>query len=196
MNIRKIREDLGRVRTSCQRRDVPHGLYLLISSLKELGGQKPTTDLRADFREAVNMIASDPEFKAVCAQPLIYKPGSERELLGMLIQVYQTMVGKKNTETYEEASARKLRIDHSLRDGKKFLSHGRVQDAETCFAEAIKNYKDENALFLLIARAYIEVKEVNRAIGYLREGLKKAPQDPALRSLADECLRMKAAQGS
>ncbi|MBO4369618.1 MAG: hypothetical protein J5803_05920 [Desulfovibrio sp.] len=192
MNIRKIREDLGRVKTGCQRRDVQHALYLLIGSLKELGGQRPTTDLRSDFREAINTMASDPEFKAICTQPLIYKPGNEREILTLLIQVYQVMVGKKNSESYEEACERKLKIDHSLRDGKKFLSHGRIQDAELCFAEAIKNYKDEHALFLMIAKAYIEIKEFSRGLGYLREGLKRAPQDPNLRQLADECLKMRA----
>ena len=195
MNVRKIREDLGRVKTSCQRRDFQHGLYLLIASLKELGGQRPTTDIRSDLREAVNTIASDPEFKAVCAQTISYKPGAERELLSMLIQIYQTLVGKKNSESYEEAAERKLKIDQALRSGKNFLSHGRLADAEACFADAIKNYRDENALFLMIARAYIELKEYGRGLGYLREGLKRAPQDPNMLKLADECLRMRAETG-
>ncbi len=31
MNARKIREDLGRVKTSCQRGDLPRAIYLTIS---------------------------------------------------------------------------------------------------------------------------------------------------------------------
>ncbi|MBO4336229.1 MAG: hypothetical protein J5846_10445 [Desulfovibrio sp.] len=191
MNIRKIRESLGRVKTSCQRRDFSHALYLLIASLKELAGQRPPTDLRSDFREAINLVGSDPQFKELSANPLIYKPGAERELLTLLIQIYQTLTGKKNTESYEEALERKLKIDHALRDGKHFLSRRQIAEAEACFAEAIKNYRDEHALFLMIARAYIEIKEYARGLGYLRDGLKHAPNDPNLLRLADECLRMR-----
>ena len=192
MNIRKIREDLGRVKTSCQRRDFSHALYLLIASLKELAWQRPPSDLRTDFREAINFVGSDPQFKELSGKPLIYKPGAERELLTFLIQIYQTLTGKKNNESYEEALERKLKIDHALRDGKHFLSRRQINDAEACFAEAIKNYRDEHALFLMIARSYIEIKEFARGLGYLREGLKRAPNDPSLLKLADECLRMRA----
>ena len=192
MNIRKIRENLGRVKTSCQRRDFSHALYLLIAALKELAGQRPPTDLRADFREAINMVGGDPQFKEFSSAPLIYKPGGERELLTLLIQIYQTLAGKKNTESYEEALERKLKIDHALRDGKHFLSRHQIADAETCFAEAIKNYRDEHALFMMIARAYIEIKEFARGLGYLRDGLKRAPNDPNLLRLAEDCLRMRA----
>ncbi|MBQ7617755.1 MAG: hypothetical protein IJS50_02660 [Desulfovibrio sp.] len=191
MNIRKIKEDLGRAKTSCQRRDFQHGLFLLISSLKELGGQRPTTDLRSDFREAITMVASDPIFKSVCGQTVSYKPGTERDILNLMIQVYQTLAGKKNTESYEQASARKLKIDQALRSGKNFLAHGRVADAEQCFAEALKNYRDEHAIFLIIARAYIELKEYGRGLGYLREGLKRALNEPSLMQLADQCLRLR-----
>lgn len=192
MNARKIREDLGRSKTCCQRRDFLQALFLLISSLNELGGQRAPTDLRPDFREAITTICADPLYKAVRSAPISYSPGSEREILTQMVQLYQTIQAKKNTETFEEAAARKLRIDHALRNGKNFLSSGNFPDADACFMEAVKNYRDENALFAMIARAYIDMKEYARALGYLREGLKRAPKDANLRTLAEYCMRMRA----
>ena len=39
MNARKVREDLGRAKACCARRDTERALFLTISALKELGGQ-------------------------------------------------------------------------------------------------------------------------------------------------------------
>ncbi|MBQ7738287.1 MAG: hypothetical protein IJT59_01340 [Desulfovibrionaceae bacterium] len=195
MNIRKIREDLGRIQPSCQRRDFNHALVLLISSLKELGGQRAPMDIRQDFRDALITICSDPIFKAVHATPITYTAGKEREILSQLVKVYQAIVGQANKETYEEAAARKLKIDHALRDGKNFLSRGLVSDADTCFAQAVKNYRDENALFAMIAREFMNAKEFARAQGYLKFGLKQAPNDPLLLSLAMQCQRLRAQAG-
>ncbi|MBQ9536864.1 MAG: hypothetical protein IJU79_03635 [Desulfovibrionaceae bacterium] len=191
MNIRKIREDLGRVKSSCQRRDFNNALFLLISSLKELGGQRAPLDLRQDFRDALFAICSDPNYKSVRPTPVIYNAGKEREILAQMLQVYQAIVGQVETESYEVAAARKLKIDQALRDGKNFLSRGLVPEAELSFAEAVKNYRTENALFAIIAREFMAVKEYGRGLGYLREGLKRAPTDPMLRELANECMRLR-----
>ena len=64
MNTRKIREDLGRVKASCMRRDFERALFLTISALRELGGQTAPSDLRGDFRTAVSYLVADPEYKA------------------------------------------------------------------------------------------------------------------------------------
>ena len=53
MNARKVREDLGRAKACCARRDTERALFLTISALKELGGQSAPLDLRGDFRAAV-----------------------------------------------------------------------------------------------------------------------------------------------
>lgn len=195
MNVRKIREDLGRIQPSCQRRDFNHALVLLINSLKDLGGQRAPLDIRQDFRDALTTICSDPIFKGVYATPIIYAPGKEREILGILVKVYQTIVGQAEQETFEEAAARKLKIDHALRDAKNFLAKGLVSEADQFFGEAIKNYRDENALFAVIAREFMGVKEYARAQGYLKFGLKKAPNDPLLLSLAMECQNLRAQAG-
>ncbi|MBQ7457405.1 MAG: hypothetical protein IJS54_07360 [Desulfovibrio sp.] len=192
MNARKIREDIGRVKTSCQRRDFINALILLAGCIKELGGQRVPQDFRTEFREALNSLTSDPTFKQFHPNPIIYKPGGEREILAILIQVYQNVVGKKNTETFEETAERKLRIDMALRDAKNYLSKGQGTDADRSFAEAIKNYRDEYSLFLVIAHIYMDYKEYGRALGYIREGLKRHPQEPSLLRLAETCMQMRA----
>ncbi|MBQ7585432.1 MAG: hypothetical protein IJU40_04185 [Desulfovibrionaceae bacterium] len=111
------------------------------------------------------------------------------------MQVYQALQGKVEKETYEEAAARKLKIDHALRDGKNYLKRGLVSEADLSFAIAVKNYRDENALFAMIAREFIAVKEYARGLGYLKAGLKVAPQDPLLNQLAQECMRLRTQAG-
>lgn len=192
MNTRKIREDIGRVKTSCQRRDLPTALLLLIGCIKELGGMRVPTDFRTDFREALNAITADPQFKELTPQPVPYKAGAEREILTILVQTYQKLVGKKNEESFEEAAERKLRIDVALRNAKTYLTRGQSAEADRAFTEAVKNYRDENALFLVIARTYMEFKEYGRALGYIREGLKRAPQEQSLQDLAETCMQLRA----
>ena len=70
MNARKVREDLGRAKACCARRDTERALFLTISALKELGGQSAPLDLRGDFRAAVADLAVDPELKAAGAPAL------------------------------------------------------------------------------------------------------------------------------
>ena len=195
MNIRKIREDLGKVHTSCQRRDMDHALALVISSLKAIGSQQPPTEIRSALREAIATIASDPAYKEVSSTPLVYQPGKEAALLTLLLSVRKTHDDVKSKEDYETALNRKLAIDHALRDGRTFLSRGRVTEAEECFERAEGNFHDETDLFAMIARAYLQVGELNRAIGHLRKGLKLAPANAGLRELADTCLRLKQQTG-
>lgn len=95
MNARKIRENLGRAKASCQRRDFPRAVYLTIAAFKELGGQTAPTDLRGDFRNALTVLTSDPQYKKECGQPLNYQPGKERELLIFFIKLYKELRGRK-----------------------------------------------------------------------------------------------------
>lgn len=192
MNARKIREDLGRVKTSCQRGDLPRAIYLTISSFKELGGQSAPTDLRGDFRTALSALTSDPQYKKECGQALTYQPGKERELLTFFINLYKELQGQENQEDYETTLQRKINLDRCLRDGKLFLKQGKPSEADTCFAEALKYYKNEFAAFSIMARAMLEAGEYVRALGHVRRGLKERSDDADLRQLAQECLRLRA----
>lgn len=195
MNPRKIREDLGRIRTCLQRRDFPRGLYLLCQSLKDLGGQSAPMDLRGDFRTGIADICADATYKKSHAQPQAYQPGKERELLAFFQKFYNQLVGAEEEEAYEEALQRKLNLDRCIRDGKGFLTQGKYSEADDCFAEAMKYYKDEIMAFGMMARAMMEAGQHVRALGYIRKGLQEQPANPDLLKLGDECQRMRAKSG-
>ena len=191
MNSRKIREDLGRARASSSRRDPERALYLTISALKDLGGQPAPTDLRGDLRTTVGALTADPDLKEYLPAGLGYQPGNEKDLLQVLANAYQNMKGSAEQEDYETTLQRKLNIDRNLRDGKKFLSEGRASEADACFAEAMKFYKDEFAIFAMMATAMINAGEYVRALGHARNGLKENPQNAELIHLANECIRLR-----
>ena len=191
MNARKIREDLGRAKACCSRHDTERALFLTISALKELGGQSAPLDLRGDFRTAFAELAADPDLKAAGVPALAYSPGAEKEVLQQLSQVYRTLKGQEKEEEYQSALQRKLSLDHSFSDGKKFLSAGKPTEADACFVEALKHYKDEKAIFGMMARAMMDAGEYVRAMGHARNGLKELPNDAELTRIIEECTRLR-----
>lgn len=191
MNARKIREDLGRAKTCCSRHDMDRALYLTITALKELGGQSAPLDLRGDFRSTFAELAADPELKAAGAPALAYSPGAEKTLLQQLSQFYRAMKGQEKEEEYQSALQRKLNLDHGFRDGKQFLAEGKPSEADACFAEALKHYKDEKAIFGMMARAMMDAGEYVRAIGHARAGLKELPDDAELARIVEECSKLR-----
>lgn len=195
MNARKIRENLGRAKASCQRRDFPRAVYLTIAAFKELGGQTAPTDLRGDFRNALTVLTSDPQYKKECGQPLSYQPGKEREMLIFFIKLYKELRGQENQEDYETTLQRKLNLDRCIKKGKLLLNQGKGSEADASFAEALKYYKNEFSVFSMMAKAMLEAGEYVRALGHVRKGLKERPEDAELLQLAEECLRLRAQAG-
>lgn len=191
MNARKIREDLGRAKACCSRHDTERALFLTITALKELGGQSAPLDLRGDFRTAFAELAADPDLKAAGVPALAYAPGTEKDVLQQLSQVYRTLKGQEKEEEYQTALQRKLNLDHCFSDGKKFLSAGKPTEADACFVEALKHYKDEKAIFGMMARAMMDAGEYVRAMGHARNGLKELPNDAELTRIIEECARLR-----
>ena len=191
MNARKIREDLGRAKACCSRHDTERALYLTISALKELGGQSAPLDLRGDFRAAFSELAADPELKEAGVTALVYAPGAEKDVLQQLSQVYRSLKGQDKEEDYQAALQRKLNLDHCFSDGKKFLSEGKATEADACFVEALKHYKDEKAIFGMMAKAMMDAGEYVRAMGHARSGLKELPGDEDLARIIEECTRLR-----
>ncbi len=193
MNVRKIREDLGKSRTCVQRRDYPRAIYLFCIAVKDLGGQTAPMDLRGDFRSALVDICADPIYKKEFSQPLSYQPGKEKEILTFLNKFYKKIMGNEEQEDYEATLQRKLNIDRNIADGKNFLSQGKVSEADECFMNALKFYRNEIAVFPMIARALMDSSQYVRALGYLRKGLAERPDDPDMTRLAAECAQKRGA---
>ncbi|MBD5626330.1 MAG: hypothetical protein HDQ90_02315 [Desulfovibrio sp.] len=195
MNTRKIREDLGRIRTCVQRREYPRAVFLLTTALRELGGQTAPTDLRGDYRTAIADICADPAYKKEYSQPVAYQPGKERELLAFFNKFYKQVMGQEEEEDYEATLQRKLQIDRCISDGKAFLAEHKVHEAEECFIEAFRHYKNEFAAYGMVARALLDAGEYVRALGHVKKGLTEQPDDAELRRIAEECLRLRAQAG-
>lgn len=195
MNIRKIREDLGRVKTSCMRHDFPRALFLAITALKELGGLTAPADVRGDFREALTVLTSAPEFKKIYGRPVGYQPGAERTLLALFIGLYKELKGQEDQEDYETTLQRKLNLDRFLKEGRFYLAQGKASEADASFAEALKYFKNETGVFAMMAKAMMDAGEYVRALGHIRNGLKVKPQDAELFHLAEECTRLRAESG-
>lgn len=189
MNIRKVREDLGRARTCVQRRDFVRALYLLCVSLKDAGSQAAPTQVRGDFRTVIADICNDPIYRQNGLQTVSYQPGKERDLLIFFNKFYKQLIGKEDQEDYETALQRKLNLDRCINDGKAFLAQGKPSDADTSFGEAFKYYKNEFAAYGVMARAMMDAGQFVRASGYIRKGLAERPNDQNLLKLAAECNR-------
>lgn len=195
MNPRKIREDLGRVRTCLQRRDLARAVYLLCLSLKDLGSQAAPLDLRGDFRTAMADICANQEYKKDNAKPVVYQPGREKEALAFFRGYYSRLTGEPDEEEYEQALQRKLNLDKCINNGKAFINQGKFSEADECFAEALKFYRNEIMAFGMMARAMMDAGEYVRGLGYVRKGLKEAPENIDLRKLGEECQRMRNQKG-
>lgn len=195
MNPRKIREDLGKCRTCIQRRDYQRAIYLFCIALKDLGSQAAPSDLRGDIRTALADMCADPVYKKNYQQPLSYQPGKERDLLLFFNKFYKQLMGTEDKEDYEATLQRKLNLDRCISDGKSFINQGKPSEADNCFKEALKYYKNEIAAFAMMARAMMDAGHYVRALGYIRKGLTEKPEDADLKRLSDECNKLRAQAG-
>lgn len=191
MNERKAREDLGKVKTCIQRRDFPRAIYLFCLALREAGNQAAPTTLRGDYRTALTDICADPVYKKYYNQPVQYQPGKERELLTFFNKLYNQIIGSEDKEDYETTLQRKLNLDRCISDGKAFLNQGKISEADACFIEGLKYYRNEIAAFGMMAKALMDVNQYVRAMGYLKKGLKEKPEDADLMRMLEECENMR-----
>ena len=186
MNIREIRENLGRVRTSFQRNEMIRAVNCFVEGLRALGGSAPPTDLRGDIREALQLLVRDEQVKTLLPDgQCAYTPGQEKELLALFTKIHDQLKEAAETEDRASALARKIKIDQAYNAGKKLLEQGRVSEADASFAEAVLAHKDEHRLFYMIASLLVEAGEVVRAGPYLKKGLEALPNDPELMALLE-----------
>ena len=186
MNIRQIRENLGRVRTSFQRNETIRALTCFIAGLSGIGNNAAPTDIRGDIREALQFLVRDEQIKALLpGGQYSYTPGQEHEMLVFFTQIHDLLKEAAETENHEDALARKIKIDSAYNTGKKLMEYGKVSEADAYFAEAVQSYKDEHRLFYMIASLLVDAGEVVRAGPYLKKGLEVLPGDPDLTALLE-----------
>lgn len=185
MDIRVIRDYFGRVKPHHLRGETMRALSAALTGLKGVVALNAplSTEIRSYIREASQLLARDEQIKKHLKAPLIYQAGQERQLFAVLAGVYKALLEETGREDHDAALARKQKIDHAYNLGMKLLSQGDVSEADAAFSEAIRFYRDEDKLFLLIGKALLEAGEVRRAVARLQEGLESLPGDPELQAL-------------
>ncbi len=175
MNIRLVRENLGRCKASFLKAESLRAAAALISALKDIvaanAGAALPTDVRGLIRECVQFLSRDPELKPLYKTPPIYQPGQEKALMLIMADAYRQLHAAKGRESRDVALERKQNLDHSLNTGLRLLSQGNATEADAAFQEALGYYKDEQAMFMMISKALVEAGQHRRAYGYLKRGL-------------------------
>lgn len=198
MDIRKIRENLGRIKVYYLKGDTLRALAAAIMALKDLvrAGSTPSVDVRGPLREGVQLLARDKDVKRLLKTPLMYQPGQERVLLGVLAEVYKQLEEEAGREEHDAALERKRKLDQALCLGQKLLALKKVSEADASFQEALTHYRDEHRVFQLIGKWLLEAGQPRRSLSYLKKAVEAEPGNPVARELLDTANRAREADGS
>lgn len=194
MTPREIRENLGRVKTYYLRNESLRALASTITALRGMsaaGASPLPMDLRGVLREAVQLLAKDKSITAHLKAPLIYQPGQEKNILTQLTLAYKAIQDAAAQENHEATLARKLRLDQTYNEGLKLLAQHKTSEADASFATALKSYKDEHRIFVLMGKALMDAGEIRRALPYLKKAVDVLPQDEEVRAMLAECARLR-----
>ncbi len=191
MDVKNVRDNLGRAKMYYQRKDLARALAAVIVAIRAIGTAQAPTDVRGLLREIIQMFSRDATVKKLVPAPLIYQPGQEKNLLGPLAKIYQSLRSTEGAEDHKAALQRKLKIDENLNYGMKSLEQKKPSEADAFFTEAVKHYKTEHALFCMIGKAFMEANEFRRAYPYLKRATEVAPHNVAAKELFAQCLRQR-----
>lgn len=183
MDIRKIRENLGRIKIYYLKGETLKALGFAVTGLKALGGATPPREVKGAIREGVQLLSRDEEIKARLKTPLFYQPGQERTLLAVLSKLHQEMSAASHSEDHDTALNRKRRLDQNLNLGKKLLEQGKAPEADAAFQEALKFLKDEIRAYQMIGKILVEGGQPRRAWPYLKKAVDLEPQNEAAKEL-------------
>lgn len=193
MDIRKIRENLGRIKIYYLKSDTQRALGAAVMALKELGATPPPTDVRSLLREGVQLLARDEAVKSRLTAPLFYQPGQERALLRQLAKLYQQVEEAANSEAMEVTRQRKQELDQALLLGQKLLVQGNASEADASFQTAVGLYRDEHKMFQMIGKMLIDAEQARRAFPYLKKAVELEPDNQTARELFEIASRAREA---
>ena len=187
MDLRKTREQRGRIRVYYLKGDTLRALASAVMALRDLAQMSNLpTDMRSMLRDGIGFLARDEELKRYLKRPLAYQPGQEKALFIQLGAAYKEMAAQAGQESRDEAFARKQKLDRALNMGQKLVAQGKFSEAEEAFREAVSYYRDEHRLFQMIAKCFIDADQPRRAIDYLRKALEIEPDNEPARLMLEE----------
>ena len=178
MDVRKIRENLGRIKIYYLKGETLRALGFAVMALKDVvrAGGAPPVDVRGPLREGVQLLARDKDVKRLSKAPLMYQPGQERALLLTLATLYKQLEEEAGRESRENAFARKQRLDQALGLGRRLLAQGKVSEADAAFQEA------------LIGKSLFDAGQPRRAVPYLKKAVELEPDNGVARELLESAL--------
>lgn len=190
MDLRKIRENLGRIKVYYLKGETLRALGFAVMALKDVvrAGGTPPLDVRGPLREGVQLLTRDKDVKRLAGGPLLYQPGQERALLLALAKLYKLLEDEAGRESREAAFARKQRLDQALGLGRRLLAQARISEADAAFQEALAHYRDEHRVFQLIGKSLLDAGQARRAAPYLKKAVELEPDNAVARGLLESAL--------
>ncbi len=191
MKISEMRDQLIRAKLHYGQNKTIECIGTTIMVLRALGDKSASSEVAGALREVMLLIGKDCVVTDILGREITFSAGQEKNILMCLSQVFKTLMDNKNKEDHATALARKLNIDKYLNEGMRYIKENKVSDADQSFSEAIKYYKDEHSLFLLIGEALMEAGAAKRAFPYLAKGVTSAPDEPKMQETYDRCVQLK-----
>lgn len=190
MNIREVKEALGKAKIYAMKGDCITSLPLMLKSLREIciSSSASSIDIRGLIREVTQLYDRDPSIKGVLGSRLAYTPGHEKTLYVSLKKAYELLTNGKLNESHAVALERKGQLDKYIMLGKKYLSAGDVSNADQAFHEAIKFYRDEHIVFSYIGKILLDADQILRASFYLKKAISLDPENKTLRAMVQGAL--------
>ena len=183
MDLRKVLDNMGRVKVYYLKGETLKALQHAVMGLQALGSAASPTDVRSAIRDAVQMLSRDEMLRAKLKNPLVYQPGKEPQLLGVLSKAYKEMEEEASREELEVTRERKKKLDQAMLQGVKYLEQGKPSEADVSFQEAVAQYKDETKLFQMIGKYMLDADQPRRAAPYLKKAAELEPDNPQIREL-------------
>ncbi len=189
MKASEMRDHLIRAKLYYGQSKTKECIGLVIVVLRALGDATPASDVAGALRDLMLLLGKDSIVTDVLGKELVFAPGQEKNILVGLAHVFKAIMSQQ--EDHETAMARKLNIDKYFNEGLHCIKENKLSEAVQNFDDAIKYYKDEHSLFILIGQALMDAEAPKRAFPYLSKGLIAAPQDARMQSLYEQCVAIK-----
>ncbi len=177
--LTQARQQLLAVRTylrQSKQQPAVQALYsTLITVLKTPLMKAEREEFERLLEDAVYNIAADKEIRQLFPTQLVYKPGTERQLLDQVHMLLETLDEEIKDGAQDYLRLLVQRRDKLFADGENFLLNGNVEKASQTFQLLASENKDDADLWGRIGEAFLNRQMYEEAIPYLEKALQMTP---------------------
>lgn len=178
---KSLREDLARAKAAYAKGDDLRTVQLVATALRTFLTVRPAgpdrTAIESLLRESFANLGKMQRVLKYLPKGLPYAKGHEQKYAAALAQLAKKIEDDINQESLAAMRERKLRIDHAVIKGSKFLADGNLLEAQRHFRAAVEDFVDEAGLFPLIASRLIDAGQFKPSLEYLRRAIEEAPDN-------------------